>query len=415
MMKKPLSANRRMPFLSVLAVLIGAAPVFAEAPFPVPDTMQTTCFDAAHEMACPSARSAFSGQDAQFTSNPVSYTDNGDGTVTDNVTGLMWQQSVDLNGDGVINAADKLTYEEAAAGAASFNLGGYTDWRLPTIKEAYSLILFSGQDSTGYNGTTSDGIEPFIDDDIFHYGYGDVDAGERLLEAQMATSTLYGTTTRGEQTMFGVNFVDGRIKGYGLETSFSGGPKVFYVMYVRGDTGYGVNDFTDNQDGTITDQASGLIWAQQDSGQGMSWEDALSYARDAEIAGYTDWRMPNAKELQNLLDYSRAPATTQSAAIDPLFASSQITNEAGEADYPYYWTGTTHASWNDRRAGMSAVYISFGTAPGYVRNAWIDIHGAGAQRSDPKIGDPDDYPEGFGPQGDAIRILNYVRLVRDAG
>src|SRR5690606_22243425 len=45
---------------------------------------------------------------------------------------------------------------------------------------------------------------------------------------------------------------------------------------------------------------------------------------------------------------------------------------------------------------------------------WIDVHGAGAQRSDPKIGDPADYPTGHGPQGDAIRIYNYVRLVRDA-
>lgn len=46
--------------------------------------------------------------------------------------------------------------------------------------------------------------------------------------------------------------------------------------------------------------------------------------------------------------------------------------------------------------------------------AWIDVHGAGCQRSDPKTGSPDDYPTGYGPQGDAIRIDNYVRCVRDA-
>jgi hypothetical protein len=49
-----------------------------------------------------------------------------------------------------------------------------------------------------------------------------------------------------------------------------------------------------------------------------------------------------------------------------------------------------------------------------VFGGWIDVHGAGAQRSEPKIGDPGDYPTGFGPQGDAIRIYNYVRLVRNA-
>ena len=43
----------------------------------------------------------------------------------------------------------------------------------------------------------------------------------------------------------------------------------------------------------------------------------------------------------------------------------------------------------------------------------LDVHGAGAQRSDPKAGDPADYPVGHGPQGDVIRIFNYVRCVRD--
>ncbi len=42
----------------------------------------------------------------------------------------------------------------------------------------------------------------------------------------------------------------------------------------------------------------------------------------------------------------------------------------------------------------------------------MDVHGAGAQRSDPKVGDPDNWPEGRGPQGDVIRIYNHVRCVR---
>ncbi len=43
----------------------------------------------------------------------------------------------------------------------------------------------------------------------------------------------------------------------------------------------------------------------------------------------------------------------------------------------------------------------------------MDVHGAGAQRSDPKSGDPDEFPEGRGPQGDVIKIFYCVRLVRD--
>ena len=43
---------------------------------------------------------------------------------------------------------------------------------------------------------------------------------------------------------------------------------------------------------------------------------------------------------------------------------------------------------------------------------YVDVHGAGSQRSDPKAGDPAMFPHGRGPQGDVIRIYNYVRLVR---
>jgi len=43
----------------------------------------------------------------------------------------------------------------------------------------------------------------------------------------------------------------------------------------------------------------------------------------------------------------------------------------------------------------------------------MDVHGAGAQRSDPKVGDAADFPAGMGPQGDVVRISHYVRLVRE--
>ena len=45
---------------------------------------------------------------------------------------------------------------------------------------------------------------------------------------------------------------------------------------------------------------------------------------------------------------------------------------------------------------------------------YMNVHGAGAQRSDPKSGDPADWPTGHGPQGDEIRIYNYVRCLRSA-
>lgn len=60
----------------------------------------------------------------------------------------------------------------------------------------------------------------------------------------------------------------------------------------------------------------------------------------------------------------------------------------------------------------AGAYVSFGRAMGYMDGTRSDVHGASAQRSDPKAGDPADYPTGNGPQGDAIRIHNTVRLVR---
>ncbi|AQT69919.1 hypothetical protein STSP2_03119 [Anaerohalosphaera lusitana] len=386
----------------------------------VVDTGQDVCYDDSYELSvCPGAGDAFYGQDAQYAGDGPSYTDNGEGTVTDNVTALMWAKSSDMDGDGDIDAADKMSYADALAGADSFGLAGYSDWRLPTIKELYSLIDFRGEDPSGYNGTDASGLVPFIDTDYFDFAYGDTSAGERLIDAQFATSTLYVSTTMGgAETMFGVNFADGRIKGYpkGVMPGQTEA-KTFYVLYVRGSASYGTNEFADNGDGTVSDAATGLMWAKADSGTGLDWSEALAWAaaKNAENhLGYGDWRLPNVKELQSIVDYTRSPDITGSAAIDTVFECTQITNEAGQADWPCYWSGTTHRNWT-QRPGESGAYVAFGRAMGYMRGTWMDVHGAGAQRSDPKAGDPADYPTGHGPQGDAIRIYNYARLVRDMG
>ena len=215
----------------------------------------------------------------------------------------------------------------------------------------------------------------------------------------------------GDATVFGVNFADGRIKGYPQDMSPDGLPMKEFVRYVRGNPNYGQNNFVNNNDGTITDLSTGLMWQQADNGNVYTWEEALAYAENLEFAGYDDWRLPNAKELQSIVAYTRSPSTTDSAAIDSLFSVTPIINEAGQTDYPCYWTSTTHASQSVSHGG-SAAYIAFGRAMGYMNGQWLDVHGAGAQRSDPKTGNPENYPYGKGPQGDAIRIYNYVLVVR---
>lgn len=381
--------------------------------YPLVDTGQTHCYGENTERACP-ASGAFAGQDAQYRGYGPAYRVSGDGlTVEDRVTGLTWTRSPDLDGDGDIDAADKLSYSGAKALPAKLNkakFGGFSDWRLPTIKELYSLILFSGTDPSGPGSSE---LRPFIDTAAFAFGYGDTGAGERAIDAQFASSSLYQATVgAGMQLLFGVNFADGRIKGYGLKGP-TGAEKTFYVYCVRGNPAYGDNLFKSNGDGTITDRATGLTWAAADSGTGMTWAEALAWVARQNAAGYlghSDWRLPNIKELQSIVDYSRGPEISGSAAIHPLFRVSSITNETGQRDFPYFWSSTTHAQATGM--GTAGAYVAFGRALGYMGGGWIDVHGAGAQRSDPKQGDPSAYPTGHGPQGDAIRIENYARLVR---
>ncbi len=439
------------------AVTSSATQATGGLPYPIVDSGQVLCYNATTEIDPPASDAAFYGQDAQHSGNQPSYTLSADKvTVTDNVTGLMWQQTPDTNGDGVIDVADKMTWDEVQKYPATLNakkLGGFDDWRLPTIKELYSLILFIGTDPNPM-APDSVGQVPFLDTDYFAFAYGDIAAGERIIDSQYASSTMYvATGMQDEQLLFGVNFADGRIKGYGLHMP-DGRVKTFVVQCVRGNPDYGKNDFADNGDGTITDRATGLMWSQADSGKGLDWQQGLAWVQQMNAEnylGHNDWRMPDVKELQSIIDYTRSPDTTQSAAIDPLFTCTGITNEAGQADFPFYWTGTTHAGAGGR--ADTADYMAFGRAMGYMGpmpagaspggapgaggpaggapgvdpsatepagvavegGQWMDVHGAGAQRSDPKVGDPAEFPYGRGPQGDSIRIYNYVRLVRDAG
>jgi hypothetical protein len=129
---------------------------------------------------------------------------------------------------------------------------------------------------------------------------------------------------------------------------------------------------------TDTDTGTGLMWMRDDSGHishvaglaslhrqdgAMDWEEALGFCEDMEFAGHDDWRLPDAHELQSLVDYTRSPDTTDSAAIDEVFTSTPIIDEEGDPDFPLYWTSTTHkdgiVKWE------WAVCVAFGEAKGY--------------------------------------------------
>ena len=447
--------------LAVLTVGTATDGLWAGLSYPVVDTGQTKCYDNQKEIAPPEPGQSFYGQDAQFQIHPPNYTSSADGfTVHDNITGLTWQRSPETDGDGFLTRHDKLTLSRAQALPAKLNagrFGGFSDWRLPSIKELYSLFDGRGTDPSGPGDPDTAKLTPFIDVQFFKFAYGDTHHGERVIDSQFASSTKFvGEGDWVFDKLFGVNFADGRIKGYDLFRPGGGVEKTFFVLCVRGNPGYGKNDFQDNGDGTITDRATGLMWSKSDNGQGLNWREALAWVQTknaGKYLGHADWRMPSVKELQSIVDYSRSPETSHSPAIDPLFRCTTITNEAHQSDYPFYWSATTHAGF---MGGGAAMYVAFGRglgwmsprgmvggpplgggrsfsrprdfAPGGSRESrplgakplvgqagdyhLVDVHGAGAQRSDPKAGDPAMFPHGRGPQGDIIRIYNYVRLVR---
>ncbi len=357
--------------------------------FVVTDAMQTSFYDAdGNIIDQPEIGNPLYGQDAQYQCIMPSYTDNGDGTVTDDNTGLMWQQTPPL---------DKMTYDEAIEYVENLELGGYSDWRLPTIKESFSLADMDGK-------LVAQDISqciPYIDTEYFDFFY---DEG-RPYTGSYWTSTVTRLPAENEyeemEKNYGFNWADGHLKSYGdgyyLDGSSTGSSIPAGVRAVRGEEGvYGINDFVDNGDGTVTDRATGFMWSQQDSGAvnddgtlrsendaeygyGRTWVDTLSWVQkmnEAEYLGYSDWRLPDAKELQSIVQYG----ITELPAIDLEYF------DLSRADC-YMWSSTTCGDFPD-----TALYFAFGKAYGIN----LASGGAAGMGSGGEMGPPPEKEESSG-------------------
>jgi len=360
--------------------------------YPIVDTNQGLCFDNSEIIDGPAEGEAFYGQDAQYTGITPSYTDNGDGTITDEVTGLIWAQNI---------TDSAMSWEDAGEYCEDLELAGYDDWRMPTVKELWSIRDFS----QGW---------PWVDTDYF-YLVGD---GSDLAQHHSWTSNLYLVESEYQNQQ-----VEGNpawiVNDWTGHTKAMSGNR--FVRAVRGVTTYGTNDFVDNLDGTVSDDATSLMWTQDDSGEAMNWEAALAYAENATIAGYDDWRLPNIKELESIADYSGVfPAMDSS-----VFSLTELTNIVYDPDtgeeidtqitYPFYWSSTSNPyveAYNEEVGDI----VESDYEPGYTY-AWIlasgycpdmdgyDLHGAGAVVFDTKAEEVSD--------GSGIEVFyHYVRLVR---
>ena len=336
-------------------LLMFAAVVWA---MPVPDTGQTRCYDNTNVIPCPSPGQPFHCQDANYSLNPLSYTKLDDSgnvlpdsatswvTVLDNVTGLVWETKT--NKDGVKNYNDPHdadnTYtwydsnpatnggyagtpgndtDDTSSFVKALNdahYGGYSDWRMPTVKELSNMHKYD----ISSPGPT-----------INTYYFSDTQASFYW------TSTTYAGNINGA---WGVDFANG---GGGFSSkSYS----YYYVRAVRGGrsgslshlaigsldavdsraldcASTAVSSYTDNGDGTVTDTITGLAW-QQTSSSNKTWEQALAYCEGLNLGGHTDWRMPNIKELRSLVDYS-----LYKPAINTMYFPDTVS--------PFYWASTT--------------------------------------------------------------------------
>lgn len=371
------SVNKRPAtvYLPALLLVLSAQGIAAlEVTYPLVDTMQNACFDlAGMEIACPAIGEHLYGQDVQHSYLPASYTDNGDGSVLDNNTGLVWQKTPQN---------ERFQYSDALSYCAALDLTGRSNWRVPSIKELYSLADFRGELLKPEEGQPT----PYIDTSAFDFEYPD---RGMIFAGQYWSSTLYvkGPVINGRnQGAFGFNFADGHIKSYGTGLDFytgaaatssglSNGPADGeapgnYVRCVSGQEGiYGVNAFTDNGNGTVTDTATGRMWQQADDGSRREWPEALAYCEALDLAGFEDWTLPNSKELQSIVDYDH---TGLPAIDEAVFA---ITQDSETLDF---WSSTTFGDFKNY-----ANVIAFGKALSKAgeQTELTDWHGAGAQRS----------------------------------
>lgn len=290
----------------IAAVLLISTATCAEA-FKLPDTGQTKCYTTGgSEIACTGK-----GQDGSYIINPLSYAE-ANGTVTDNNTGLMWQQQDDgatynwFKANGIYDASWNTTTQNAC----SINLAGYLDWRLPTVKELESLLDYSVASG------------PTISMTYF----------PTTISGQYWTATVYSQPSTSWWAWYG-DFGS----GYVSATAKSG---ALHVRCVRGGQ-YPAQSFFDNKDGTVSDPMTGLMWQQDEPGS-MSWLNALNYCEGLPLAGYSDWRLPNIRALWSLTD------VTKNA---PSINTSYFPNAHGSP----YWASSTDAS-----ATIDALSIEFG-------------------------------------------------------
>jgi hypothetical protein len=282
-------------FLYVVMLLV--APVITAQPVlktrkRLPDTGENTSYT-----------STF-GEDNDYTINAPFFSILPSGVVVDTVTGLMWQQV-----DG-----GEMTIDKALVYCDTLSLAGFTNWRLPSAHEAFSILNHQY-------------ANPSLLTSVFP-----VSAAEYWWSADRQ----YNDTNK----IWATNAGGGIGNHLRTETISAGGTKKFHVRAVRDIATPSIiaSAFTDNGNQTITDNLTQLMWQKNPRQDSMTWEDALQYADTFQFAGYADWRLPNIKELESLNDEKRGNPSINKTFFPTIitgkyFSSTTLPNQTTKAWY----------------------------------------------------------------------------------
>lgn len=247
--------------------------------------------------------------------NPAQYTDPGDGTVVDEVTGLVWQKSP---------PDETYSWDESLAYCDGLELGGQSDWRLPTRIELTSIIDWTvggaKVDSTAFPGAQG----------AFH----------------KTASDWYISITGDDSRAWAFNLSDGIVSNaFEKDTAAR-------LRCVRGGSLEGEapselaveppNHYALLSDDEALDNYTGLVWQRRDSDEELSWEQAVAYC-DSLTLGGQEWRLPSMRELATLVDEADvAPSINEEVFPDTKWGSR--TNN-------WYWA--SHRAYNQATAAWA--------------------------------------------------------------
>jgi hypothetical protein len=296
--------------------------------FPIPDSGQTTCYYNYSKISCPQAGEEFYGQDATYSINTQSFTkldskgndlpDSAENwaMVRDNVTGLIWEVKTDdagihdkyntytwydsnpnTNGGYNGTSGDMTDTENFITTLNAEKFGGYSDWRIPTVKELASI-------------NSLEKFNPAINKNYFPH---------------TMSAFYWSSTSNASDTGYawGVYF-------NGVDVYNDAKDSSYYVRAVRGGQCRSFDHLVINSDETVTDVSTGLMWQKTSFDLKMNWQMALSNCESLSFAGYNDWRLPTKEELRSIVDHDNyKPAINRQIFSDTLSA--------------FYWSSMSHA------------------------------------------------------------------------